>query len=101
MSGGDFFGDGEGRCARIGSLCNRSSYHEVIRTGFDCFRGRGYARLIVERGAGRAHAGNYDQEIRAARAADGLHFVGRSDNTVECRSLREASESESARGRRA
>src|SRR5579863_4993466 len=49
-NGGDFPRNREGRFAGLSSLCDGPADNEVICPGFDCFRRRGHASLIIQRG---------------------------------------------------
>src|ERR1700683_4336907 len=78
----DFAGDFVGGFLRISGASDGAADDEVIRAGGDCFGGSSDSRLVVRCITLRADARDDDQEIRAARAADWLYFVGRWGDTV-------------------
>src|SRR5882724_847905 len=75
------------RRARIGSRDDRPAHYNVIRAGFDGLCGSGSSRLIVlllfTSCLRSTDARRHDQELAAARFADGLRFLNGSDYAVD------------------
>jgi len=80
----------------MGGLGDGASDDEVVGSGANGVGWSCYARLVILKGARRPHAGDYDDEFRAAGAANRADLVRRGNHSVESSRFRQASECEGA-----